>query len=142
MSLDINGKFIVAVWMVPLERPKDLKGRVYRSGDWLATLYKEDGQSDYGCHMRFRYYVDAKVDNSEDVFSEFEGRFPNKTEAEALGTMNQMAEEIAKVGERGGGRPEIHKLIIRSSDMDTIFTHLAREDFFHIRLLPPEPRNP
>lgn len=43
MSLELDGKFIIAVWMVPLDRPRDTNGRTYQSGDWLATFYKAEG---------------------------------------------------------------------------------------------------
>ena len=136
MTLELDGKFIIAVWMVPLDQPRDMNGRTYRRGDWLATLYKVKDAANYGLHYRFRYYADDKVHDSEDYRSEAEGIFTGKTEAEVMTIVSEMAESLAKMNEKGNGRrSEIHKLIIRSSDPHTIIEHLSREKFFFMRPL-------
>lgn len=132
MTLELDGKFVIAMWMIPLECPKDMHGRTYPSGDWLATLYKEEGKADCGCHMRFRYHVDDKAHDSDDVKSEMVGTFIGKTEAEAMTTVSLIAETIAKTAKK---RPEIHKLLIHSADPEVIVKRLSAEEFFHMKSL-------
>lgn len=127
-----EGRYVVALWMVPLTNARDLNGVFYEQADWLATLYRDENESVFKCHYRFRYYVDEKAHDSEDKKSAYNVTFVGKTESEVLVIMGQFAENIAKP------RAEIHKLMINSSDPMLISKRLQSEKFFHVKILKPD----
>jgi hypothetical protein len=125
-----DGRYVAAIWFVPLENMVDREGIRYAHGDWHAVLYKDDGEERFRAAMRFRYYVDDKVHDSGDKKSWYQVSFPG-TEAEALSAFGKVVNGLAGMG-RGAN---IHKLIIRSSDPKFIFERLMAEGWAHLRLL-------
>ncbi len=131
-----EGRYVAALWMVPLENARDTDGRLYEQADWLATLYRDEGERDFKCHYRFRYYVDDKAHDSDDKKSAYGVTFTGKSEPEAMAIMGKLAENIATSG--SGPRAKIHKLLINSSDPMLIAKRMQSEDFFHMKVLKKE----
>ncbi len=130
-----EGRYVAALWIVPLRNARDTHGHFYEHADWLATLYRDEGERDFHCHYRFRYYVDDRAHDSDDKKSAYGVKFTGKTEAEAMAIMGLLAENIAAGPGRRGPRAEIHKLLIGSSDMKLIIERLQTEEFFHMKVL-------
>ena len=131
-----EGRYVAALWIVPLRDACDKEGQFYEQADWLATLYRDEGERDFQCHYRFRYYVDDRAHDSEDKKSAYGVKFTGKSETEAMAIMGLLAENIATSGH--GPRAEIHKLLIGSGDPTFIIERLQTEQFFHMKVLGPE----
>lgn len=126
-----EGRYIAAIWFVPLRDAVDQSGRLFRRADWMATLYRDEGIEAFKLHYRFRYYVDDKVRDSKDVSSGYAVDLVGKTEREATKIVSAAAAAIAGFTKKKGGT-DIHKIVLRSSDMRFVLSRLEKEDFIHL----------
>jgi hypothetical protein len=127
-----DGRYIAAVWFVPLRNAVDTSGTFFQRADWLATLYRDEGDETFKLHYRFRYYVDDKVQGSKDGRSGYLVDLVGKTEREATAIVSSAASAIAKTC-RGA---DIHKIVLRSSDARFVASRLEKEDFVHFERAP------
>jgi hypothetical protein len=80
-----DGAYILCAWW--------LHGR---GKDFMAIVTRPSTDDDLHLDYRFRYYVDNKVFDSDDVKNAYSGTFPGKTEVEALAIVDEMVDTLVK----------------------------------------------
>jgi hypothetical protein len=134
MALDIkDGRFFYAMWFVPLDKPIDRDGVLYRHGDWHAAVYKDEGEDDICLYYRFRYYVDGKTGlESDDKKSVYIAR-SKEPASSVMAAVDKVAEAIAQMNINSAGkRAEMHKILLHTSNAEEIMKRMAAEEFVHM----------
>lgn len=124
MTIEIkDGRYFSTFYFCEFESARqDWHGALYRdrdaSGKWTPWVF----------FYRFRYYVDNKAHDSDDVKNWYSVTI-DRSEAEALKVIQQMASMISK---HYDGAP-VHKVIVKSSKAEEVAKALQRESWTHIK---------
>ncbi len=117
-----EGRYFAAIWYI--------EGG---NKNWMAALWRDGSDGAMTLSGRFRYYVDDKRHDSDDVKRIFEAETkPHLTEAQAVSDVDQIADKLIKAG---FGRT-VEKLILRTDDPDKVLKALSREKWAGVKRVP------
>lgn len=86
-----DGDYIVGLWFVTI--PPHSKHP--RGGDWMASLVRKKGETEFRFEYRFRWYVDERIFDHEDETNWYCYSVPD-TEDEAVWNIQLAAGNLAK----------------------------------------------
>jgi hypothetical protein len=110
-------------WIFHPDQTQDFHGALYR---------EEEGETlgPWTFKYRFRYYVDNKAHDSDDVKNWYTATLPEgATEVNALESIRMMTDMVSR---EYRGAP-VHKAVIRSKKAEDVMKALEREPFCHIK---------
>ncbi len=126
MALELDGNFVIMIWVRG-------DGATH---DWLAHLIRRGGeQGPLYAEYRFRYYdpanpgADPFESNDEKSWYALEVTDPRTPEAKVIAALD----DTWKVLGAAGFGDEAERVEIRSSDPDVIFAKLKKMKFMHVR---------
>lgn len=117
-----SGKYVSQIWFIPA---------VNGDGDWMACLSKEDDGSMLLVY-RFRYYVDQDFGpESKDRKNAYRAK-TNQDELTALAHVNELADCLVKAGYGH----EVHRVPLKTNNVNVILNTLRAQEWAHITILP------
>lgn len=103
--------------------------------DWLCALYRDMPDGEWTVQYRFRYYVDDKVNDSDDQKSWWSAVFPGATIDEAVveSKVQMFTEQVRALRiHTHGPCCEMQSVALRSSSVQKCFEILARQPWNHV----------
>ncbi len=122
MNISIgDGTYLVGLWFTGNE-----------DVDWMMTVYRKKGEKNFRGEYRFRYHVDDKNFDSDDVKHWTDIDFKDNSEEDIVMKTHLIANEL---GVQMGQKTEF--VSVRSDDPEVFFNALKDKPWAHIKKLEP-----
>lgn len=114
MTIEITDK-LVGMWQFG-----------FPGGDFLGAITRLDDS--YKLDYRFRYHVDDKTHDSEDIKNWYGGMISCETDAQAINVMRKVMDKLSMMT-----KDDYTEILMRDNDVNAFVEELKAQEFSHMQ---------